>query len=78
MTTRGLVMFGDVVRSRDDLSGATAWLRTLTSELEDAYAPEERLAAVAFTQGDEVQVLLSVEAVPFEGVLRAALHPEGM
>jgi DNA-binding NarL/FixJ family response regulator len=73
-----LVLFGDVVRSRDDLQGSTRWLRTLTEELERAYAPAERLAPIAFTQGDELQALLGVTADPFVAVLLASLHPEAL
>ena len=69
--------FGDVVRSREDLQASTAWLRTLTSELEAAYAPDHRLAPIAFTQGDELQALLALDADPLLAVLRAALHPHG-
>ena len=75
-TLRAFVCFGDVVRSRDDLQASTAWLRTLTGELEAAYAPDDRLAPIAFTQGDELQALLALDADPLIGVLRAALHPQ--
>lgn len=72
-----IVLFGDVVRSRRDAPGATAWLRTLAAELEAAYPAAERLAAFGFTQGDELQGLLAPEANPLRAVLRAALHPDG-
>ncbi len=71
-----LVVFGDVIRSRRDSARATAWLRTLSAELTDAYAPDERLAAFEFTQGDELQGLLAPSADPTRVVLRAALHPD--
>jgi hypothetical protein len=74
---RAFVCFGDVVRSRDDLQASTAWLRTLTNELEAVYEPGDRLAPVGFTQGDELQALLALDADPLIGVLRAALHPQG-
>jgi RNA polymerase sigma factor (sigma-70 family) len=70
----GLVLFGDVVGSRRDSAGATAWLRGLVLELDDAYG-EERLAPFGFTQGDELQGLLAPDADPFAAVLRAALGP---
>lgn len=70
----GVVLFGDVVRSRRDTRAATAWLRTLTAELTEAYPPDERLAAFEFTQGDELQGLLSPAADPMAAVLRGSLH----
>jgi hypothetical protein len=75
---RALVLFGDVVRSRDNLRGSTAWLRTLTADLEAAYPPADLLAPIAFTQGDELQVLLRSTADPFVAVLRAALHRDAI
>ena len=60
--TRGFVLFGDVVRSRTDAPASTAWLRDLIGELEQTYAPGERLAPFAFTQGDELQGLLRLTA----------------
>jgi DNA-binding NarL/FixJ family response regulator len=71
-----IVLFGDVVRSRRDGPGSTAWLRTLRDELESVYPPAERLASFEFTQGDELQGLLAPGADPVKAVLRAALHPE--
>jgi len=70
----GVVLFGDVVRSRRDSRAATAWLRTLTAELTEAYSPDERLAPFEFTQGDELQGLLTTDADPTVAVLRASLH----
>ena len=72
----GIVLFGDVVRSRRDAGAATAWLRTLTSELEAAYPRTVRLARFEFTQGDEVQGLLTIDADPLAGILRAWTHPD--
>lgn len=69
------VLFGDVIRSRRDAPSATAWLRTLTSDLTEAYPPGERLARFEFTQGDELQGLLDPAADPIRAVVRAALHP---
>lgn len=70
------VLFGDVIRSRRDATTATAWLRTLVADLEEAYPPSERLARFEFTQGDEIQGLLTPDADPLRAVLRAALRPE--
>jgi DNA-binding CsgD family transcriptional regulator len=72
----GIVIFGDVVRSRRDAPGSTAWLRALAAELETAVPPEQRLAEFEFTQGDELQGLLAPDADPFVAVLRAGLHPD--
>jgi DNA-directed RNA polymerase specialized sigma24 family protein len=77
MTDRlGLVLFGDVVGSRRDSAGSTAWLRELVAELDAAYGAE-RLAPFGFTQGDELQGLLVPTADPLTAVLRAALGPSG-
>jgi len=70
------VLFGDVVDSRRDSARATAWLRTLTGELETAYPPAERVAEFEFTQGDELQGLLVPAADPLLAVIRAWLHPD--
>jgi DNA-directed RNA polymerase specialized sigma24 family protein len=72
----GLVMFGDVVASRRDSAGSTAWLRELVAELDGAYGAD-RLAPFGFTQGDELQGLLVPTADPLKAVLRAALGPSG-
>ena len=72
----GTVLFGDVVRSRRDATGSTAWLRALAEELEDAFPAEARLADFEFTQGDELQGLLAPGVDPFPAVLRGGLHPE--
>ena len=58
----GLVLFGDVIRSRRDAPAATAWLRILRADLQTAYPPDERLAPFEFTQGDELQGLLPAAA----------------
>lgn len=77
MTTQaGLVLFGDVVGSRLDSVGSTAWLRELVAELDAAYG-SQRLAPFGFTQGDELQGLIEATADPFVAVLHAALGPEG-
>jgi RNA polymerase sigma factor (sigma-70 family) len=72
----GLVLFGDVVGSRRDSIGSTAWLRELVAELDAIYG-DERLARFGFTQGDEIQGLLAPAADPFTAVLHAALGPDG-
>jgi DNA-binding CsgD family transcriptional regulator len=74
---RGLVLFGDVADSRVDAARATAWLRTLSRELDRHYGGD-RLAPFGFTQGDEIQGLLAADADPTAAVLRAALHPHTM
>jgi hypothetical protein len=71
-----MVLFGDVVRSRVDPTASTAWLRTLVAELETGYPPDDRMAPIGMTQGDEVQMLLRADADPFAAVLRAGLHPD--
>ncbi len=71
-----LVLFGDVVGSRRDSVGSTAWLRDLVVEL-DAVYDDRLLAPFAFTQGDELQGMLAPEADPFTAVIRAALAPGG-
>jgi hypothetical protein len=71
----GLVLFGDVIRSRRDAPAATAWLRILRADLQTAYPPDERLAPFEFTQGDELQGLLPAAADPTAAVVRSALHP---
>ena len=72
--TRALVLFGDVVRSGRDRVEAAAWLRDLVATLDEAYG-ELRLAPFDFTQGDELQGLLTPDADPLVAVLRAALGP---
>ena len=76
MEVNGIVLFGDVVRSRRDAPGSTAWLRALAAELETAVPAGERLADFEFTQGDELQGLLAPGADPFGAILRAGLHEE--
>lgn len=71
----GLVLFGDVIRSRRDAPAATTWLRTLTADLDHAYPKPDRLASFEFTQGDEIQGLLAPGADPTWAVVRAAVHP---
>jgi hypothetical protein len=71
---RGLVLFGDVVESRDDPEASSAWLRTLCRVLEERYPPADRLAGFGFTQGDELQALLALSADPFLAVLIGTLH----
>jgi DNA-binding CsgD family transcriptional regulator len=71
---RGIVLFGDVVESRDDPQASSAWLRTLCRVLEERYPPAERLAGFGFTQGDELQGLLAPGADPFLAVLIGTLH----
>jgi DNA-binding CsgD family transcriptional regulator len=72
----GIVVFGDVIRSRRDAPAATSWLRTLAAELSEAYADRDRLAAFEFTQGDELQGLLAPGANVLTAILRGSLHAE--
>jgi hypothetical protein len=74
----GLVLFGDVIRSRTDSPAATAWLRTLAADLNAALPAPDRLAPFEFTQGDEIQGLLAPGADPIAAILRAVLHPEAL
>lgn len=69
---QGIVVFGDVVRSRRDPSGSADWLRELTAGLQATFGGET-LAAFGFTQGDELQGLLRPGADPLSVVLWAAL-----
>ena len=72
----GIVVFGDVIRSRRDAPAATGWLRTLAADLTSAFPGPERLAPFEFTQGDELQGLLAPGANPLTAILRGTLHPE--
>jgi DNA-binding CsgD family transcriptional regulator len=72
----GLVLFGDVIRSRRDAPAATDWLRTLAADLTAAFSGRERLAPFEFTQGDELQGLLAPGVNPLTAILRGTLHPE--
>lgn len=78
MTRQAFVVFGDVVRSRVDAPAATTWLRELIGELESAYPKAARLAPFAFTQGDELQALLHLDADPLEAVLRGTLNEHAL
>src|SRR5918992_439519 len=70
----GVVLFGDVVRSRDRAIAATDWLESLRTRLDELYG-EQRLAPFEFTQGDEIQGLIEPGADPFVAVLEATLRP---
>jgi hypothetical protein len=74
----GIVLFGDIVRSRRDAAVSTAWLRTLAEELMAGYPSGARLAPFEFTQGDELQLLLSASADPLEAVVRSWVHADGL
>jgi len=71
-SSRAIVVFGDVIHSRTDPAGSSAWLRALCADLQAAAGPGT-LAAFGFTQGDELQGLLAPTADPVGIVLRAAL-----
>jgi len=70
---QGIVLIGDVVGSKRDLSAASAWSRRLSAEL-SAQRAGDQLAAFDFAQGDEVQGLLRPDADPFDYLLHAFLH----
>jgi hypothetical protein len=74
MDTQAVVLFGDVVRSRDAADRAAHWLGSLGGSLDASYS-DERLASFEFTQGDEIQGLLAPTADPFRAVLLSTLHP---
>jgi hypothetical protein len=69
---QALVIFGDVIHSRRDPAGSSAWLRALCADLQTA-AGRWAIAPFGFTQGDELQGLLQPGADPLGLVLRAAL-----
>jgi len=71
--TAGICLFGDVVGSRARASVATAWLERLRDRLERTCP--ERLAAFEFTQGDEIQGLLPIDADALGPVLDAMVRP---
>jgi DNA-binding CsgD family transcriptional regulator len=72
----GIVLFGDVVASRS-IAGSTTWLRALRADLGKG-TRTDRLAPFEFTQGDEVQGLLTPTADPIAVVFRACLHPDAL
>jgi Sigma-70, region 4 len=74
----GVVLFGDVIRSRRDAPAATGWLRMLAADLNAAFPGPGRLAPFEFTQGDELQGLLAPGANPLSAILRGSLHPEAL
>jgi DNA-binding CsgD family transcriptional regulator len=76
-SARAIVLFGDVATSRRAAARSSRWLRTLTSELDKAYAGD-RLARFGFTQGDELQGLLAAGSDPFAAIVRASLHSDSL
>jgi hypothetical protein len=78
VASRGIVVFGDVVDSRRGAARSTEFLRALRDELERAYPSDQRLARFAFTQGDELQLLLAPGSDPFVGALRAGLREDSL
>ena len=68
----GIVMFADVISSRRDPPGAADWLRWLVGELDAKYG-EKCIAPLGFTQGDELQGLLHLDADPLTALLVSAL-----
>ncbi|MFN8521461.1 MAG: hypothetical protein U0667_19230, partial [Chloroflexota bacterium] len=71
----GICVFGDVVGSRGGATAATAWLERLRAHLETTWPT--RLAPFEFTQGDEIQGLLPIDADPLALVLDAMLRSHG-
>lgn len=71
-----MVVFGDVVDSRQAAAASTAFLRALIADMDACYPGALRLAAPGITQGDELQALLAIDADPFLLVLRAGLRPD--
>ena len=74
-SSRAIVVFGDVIQSRADPAGSSAWLRALCADLQAAVGADG-VAAFGFTQGDELQALLRPDADPIGLVLRAAFAPD--
>jgi len=70
---RGIVLFGDVIKSREGAAASTAWLERLCATLDETYG-SARLAPFDFTQGDELQGLLDLDADPFRAVLLGTLQ----
>ena len=69
---RAIVIVADVIGSRRTPGAAAAWLRALTRDLDRLYG-RQRLARFAFTQGDELQGLLKLNADPLAAVLHGTL-----
>lgn len=69
----GICVMGDVVGSRQRAAAATAWLERLRGHLDRRHP--DRLAPFEFTQGDEIQGLLPIDADPVALVLDATLRP---
>jgi len=72
--SRGVVLFGDVIGSRDGPAASADWLSGLRRSLDDTYR-RERLAPFEFTQGDEIQGLLHPSADPLLAILSSTLQP---
>ena len=72
--SKGIVLFGDVVASRQGPGASARWLGTLRRRLDSIYGTQ-RLAAFEYTQGDEIQGLLHQAADPFQAVLESTLLP---
>jgi predicted XRE-type DNA-binding protein len=70
----GIVVFGDVIGSRNGPAVATGWLGTLRRRLDSIYG-KRRLAPFEFTQGDEIQGLLHPAADPLLAILESTLLP---
>jgi hypothetical protein len=70
----GVVLFGDVIGSRDGPAVSSGWLGNLCRSLDGTYR-DQRLAPFEFTQGDEIQGLLHADADPVLAILQSTLQP---
>ena len=70
--TAALILLGEVAGSHHDGSGSTPWLRSLASELDEAYGPE-RLAPFEVSEGGVLAGRLTWTADPLVAVLHGAL-----
>lgn len=75
VTEFAYVLFGDVIDSRVSGPQAARWLRALARELDERYGTQ-RCAPFGFTQGDEIQGVLRLEADPFAAVLATSLRDD--
>jgi hypothetical protein len=67
-----LILLGEVAGTRQDGSGSTAWLRSLASELDEAYGPE-RLGHFDLSESGVLGGRITGTADPLVAVLHGAL-----
>ena len=72
--TPTLILLGEVAGTRQDGSGSTAWLRSLASELDEAYG-SERLGHFDLSESGILAGRLTGTADPLVAVLHGALGP---